>query len=297
MNLSKSYARLLACVILAAVLASPAAGQQVEIVPDVVYGHKDGMALTFDVIRPLSGATGAGVLYMVSGGWVSSYAPPQQTALRFQGLLDQGITVFVVRHGSSPKYLVPEIVEDVRRASRYIRYNASRWGVDPERLGAFGGSAGGHLALMLGLPDGKGDPTASEPFLRETSKVASVVAYYPPVDLRQLARGVNAVNAASTPAETQRFPALNFERERGGDYSPLLFVSPDDPPTLLIHGDADELVPVSNSHILNSAFQEHGVRNELIIIPGAGHGYRGEDAVRASEAMTDWFVRTLAAER
>jgi len=117
----------------------------VDIVPDVVYGHKDGLALTFDVIKPKSKANGAAVIFMVSGGWVSSYNPPLQSAVRFKALLDKGFTVIPVRHGSSPKYFIPEIVSDVRRAVRFIRHNAKQWGVDPNRLGVFGGSAGGHL--------------------------------------------------------------------------------------------------------------------------------------------------------
>ena len=101
---------------------------EVEIVPDVVYGHKDGMAMTFDVIKPKTNANGAAVLYMVSGGWVSSWTPPQQMATRFANLLDKGFTVIPVRHGSSPKYVIPEIVADVRRAVRFIRHNATAVG-------------------------------------------------------------------------------------------------------------------------------------------------------------------------
>src|SRR5262245_30141670 len=81
-----------------------AAAAEVEIIPDVVYGHKDGLALTFDVLKPKTGANGAAVIFMVSGGWVSTYTPPQQAAVRFQELLDKGFTVITVRHGSSPKY-------------------------------------------------------------------------------------------------------------------------------------------------------------------------------------------------
>ncbi len=266
----------------------PATAAEVEIVPDVVYGHKDGMALTFDVLRPASGANGAGVLYMVSGGWVSRWAPPAEVAARFQSLVDRGFTVFVVRHGSSPKYFIPEIVADVRRATRYIRFHAATWGVDPDRLGAYGGSAGGHLALMLGTASDEGDPSAEEPFMRTSSRIASVVAYYPPVDLRTWARGAIPVE------EGQRFPALNFPREAAPDYSPIVFVTPDDAPTLLVHGDRDELVPIDHSERIEAAFEEAGVLSEFITMPGAGHGFRGDDAVRAGAAMVDWFVKTLA---
>jgi acetyl esterase/lipase len=100
---------------------SAAAAQCYEVIPDVEYGHKDGLAMTFDVLKPRANGNGAGVLYMVSGRWVSAWTPPDQVAARFATLLERGFTVFVVRHGSSPKYLVPEIVEDVRRATRYVK--------------------------------------------------------------------------------------------------------------------------------------------------------------------------------
>ncbi len=259
---------------------------EVEIVPDVVYGHKDGMALTFDVLRPSSGGNGAGVLYMVSGGWVSRHSPPADSVTRFRALLDKGFTMFIVRHGSSPKYLIPEIVADVRLATRFIKFNAKKWNVDPDRLGAFGGSAGGHLALMVGMAPDEGDPAAAQDFMRSGNRIAAVVAYYPPTNISTWARGLNA-------SGTTRFPALNFEREKAPAYSPILFVTADDPPTLLIHGDADDLVPVAESHRMFETLQKSGIRSEKVILPGAGHGFRGADAEKASALMLDWFERTL----
>lgn len=284
----KPIALLRLVAVLALLAPAAIAAQEYDVVPDVVYGHKDGMALTFDVLKPAAGANGAGVLYMVSGGWYSRYSPPEQTATRFANLLDRGFTVFVVRHGSSPKYVIPEIVEDVRRATRYIRHHAGSWGVDPERLGAFGGSAGGHLALMLGTASDGGMTGGEEAFLAETNRIAAVVAYYPPVDLTRMARG-----ASTTIDPDQRFPALNFERERASEFSPLLHVSADDPPTLLIHGTADELVPHSHSLNMQAALERAGVRNAMILLEGAAHGFQGEHAEQAAEAMADWFEETL----
>jgi acetyl esterase/lipase len=266
------------------------AAADVDVIPDVVYGHKDGMALTFDIFKPKAHPNGAAVIFMVSGGWVSSYTAPAQALPRYQELLDKGFTVITLRHGSSPKYLIPDIVADVRGAVRFIRYNARQWGIDPNRLGVYGGSAGGHLSLMIGTASDNGDPAAKEDFLKESDRVAAVVALFPPVDLRQLARGLNPPSSGTV---LDRFPALNFEKEKAADYSPIVFVTPDDPPTLLIHGDKDELVNISNSKIIFEAFQKNNVKTDFIIIPGAGHGFRGEDAKRATAAMVSWFEQTL----
>jgi len=263
---------------------------KVDIMPDVVYGHKDGMALTMDVIKPKTGANGAAVVFMVSGGWVSNYSPPQQMAERFKNLLDKGFTVIALRHGGSPKYVIPEIVADVRRGIRFIRFNAKQWGIDANRLGVLGGSAGGHLSLMIGTASDNGDANAKEDFMKESDRVASVVAYFPPVDLRPIVRGLGAANDGSN---ISRFPALNFEKEKAADYSPITFVTPDDPPTLLIHGDKDSLVPIINSQTIYDAFKKNRVKTNFVTIPGADHGFQGEDAKRASALMVAWFEQTL----
>jgi len=268
-------------------LAGVASAVDVEILPDLVYGHKDGLAMTLDVIKPKTGANGAAILYMVSGGWVSTWSPPQRMADRFQPLLSSGFTMVIVRHGSSPRYMVPDAVSDVRRAVRFVRYNAKQWGVDPNRLGVHGGSAGGHLSTILGTASDDGDPRAEEPFMRESDRVQSVVAFFPPVDLRQMARGA----VAATPG--QRFPALNFEKEKAADISPILFVTPDDPPTLLIHGDADTTVNISHSQRMYKALQDAHVKSEFITLPGAGHGFRGADADKANAALLAWFQQTI----
>lgn len=284
------YAILLLLILTVSHAAQVRSASNVDVIPDVVYGHKDGMALTFDIFKPKTHTNGAAIIFIVSGGWVSNYVPPDQALPRYQELLDAGFTVITLRHGGSPKYLIPEIVADVRRGVRFIRYNAKQWGIDPNRLGVYGGSAGGHLSLMIGLASDNGDPAAKEGFMKESDRVAAVVAYFPPVDLRPFVRGLNA---PPTGTVLDRFPALNFEKERAADYSPLLFVTSDDPPTLLIHGDKDQLVNISNSQIIFDALKKSNVKTDFITIPGADHGFRGEDAKRAMAATVSWFEQTL----
>lgn len=259
----------------------------VQITPDVVYGHKSGLAMTFDVFKP-DEPNGAGVLFMVSGGWYSAWTPPERARNLFRPLTDKGFTVFAVRHGSSPKFSIPEAVADVRRGIRFIRLHSERFAVDPDRLGVYGFSAGGHLSLMLGTTADKGNPDAADPIEKTSSHVASVVAFVAPTDLTIMVR-----EAPERLEAYNRFPALDLDLKSAKAMSPLLHVSGDDPPTLLIAGDSDELVPVSHSRNMHAAFEKAKVRSELMEIPGAGHGFGGDDAKKATERMVRWFVETL----
>ena len=130
------------------VLAQPTDGQSFTRTEDVIYGRKFGTALTLDVFQPAN-ANGYGIAMMVSGGWFSSHAAINPAF--FQPLLNRGYTVFAVVHGSQPKFNITEIVPDIHRAIRFIRYNAAKYGVKPDKLGITGGSAGGHLSLMMGV--------------------------------------------------------------------------------------------------------------------------------------------------
>lgn len=259
---------------------SVAAAAEVTIKSDVVYGHKDGMALVYDVIQP-ENADGAAVVYMVSGGWFSRWAPPESRVERFKDLLDAGFTVIPVHHGSAPRYHVPDAYADVSLAIRHIKLNARQHGIDADRIGVTGGSAGGHLSLMLGLASDSGDKNAACLLAQQDNAVAAVVAYYPPVDLRSLT-GPN-----------DRFPALNFDAEHAASISPILHADPEDPPTLLIHGDADELVNISNSEIMYAEFQKQRVVSDFITIEGGAHGFRGANAIEAAAARLAWFEAHL----
>lgn len=286
----KSVHRILLGVVAAAMLAAPCAlaDDDYEFIHDVIYGRKAGMALTFDVVKPRENANGIGVLCMMSGGWVSSWRPTHEmfgtssrTGGRFATVVDQGFTLFLVWHGSSPVFKVPDAVDDVRRAVRYIRLNAEEFGVDPDKLGVFGASAGGHLALMLGTNADEGDPNAEDEVDRQSSRVAAVVAYFPPVDLRRIV-GPN-----------DDFPALDFDPEQAEAVSPIVHVTNDDAPALMIHGDKDRLVPVRNSEQIHQALTDAGVESEFIVIEGADHGFYGGHAQTAAQALTDWFEKHL----
>jgi acetyl esterase/lipase len=257
---------------------------------DVIYGHKAGMALTYDVIYPTQ-PNGAAVLFMVSGGWVSRWSEPEgyvkdRNAERnpFIALVNAGYTLFMVRHGSSPHFKVPEAVGDVRRAVRFVRLHAADYKIDDQRIGVAGMSAGGHLALMLGTTGDAGNPGAEDPVERIPSRVAATVSYFPPTKIDEFFPLVD------------RFPALDFDHNLAESVSPLLQVTQDDAPALLVHGDKDELVPISNSERIAEAFKTQQVPTELLVIKDAAHVFKDADATRAIQTMIGWFNKHLAAK-
>jgi len=254
-----------------------------ETISNVVYGHKDGMALVMDVYKPEGNANGAGVAYMISGGWVSSLQMQQAFESMFVPLVNAGYTVFAVRHGSSPRYFVPEAFGDVALAFQFIGNNAAQYGVDPARIGVSGISAGGHLSLMLGLHGGCDMQNVTANNASGTChRPAAVVSYMPPVDLSTMT------------GPSDNFPALNFSAEQAPGVSPINFASPDDPPVLLVHGNADELVPIRNSERMHEALKAAGVKTEFVVIPDAPHGlFTGEGGVTAANALLGWFEENL----
>ena len=281
---------LVACVSAPVIGDAQSPARQPVVTTDVVYGDKDDeddkddLTLTFDVHRPAQ-PNGAGVIAIGSGGWRSSV---EMSRLIVDGylsplLIDKGFTVFAVRHGSSPKYPMSSIVADVRRSVRFIRQHANEYGVDPNRIGVYGASAGGQLALLLGTTADSGDPSAADVVLRESSRVAAVVAYFPPTDLARW----------GTQRIQREFPAVAVTGAEAAQYSPIRFVSPGAAPSLIVHGDTDTVVPMLEGETMHAALTKAGVPASFIRIEGAGHGFEGANRERASAALVQWFERHL----
>ena len=287
-NFLRSFAVLAAVLTCACVASAPSRvgapepARQPALTTDVVYGYKDGLALTLDVHRPAQ-PNGAGVIAIVSGGWQSSVeiSRPMVGGYLSPLLNAKGFTVFAVRHGSNPRYPMSAIVSDVRRAVRFIRQHAGEYSVDPNRIGVWGASAGGQLALLLGTTADSGDPSASDDVLRESSRVSAVVAWFPATDLSRW-RNKSAFPATATLTEAE-----------AAQYSPIRFVSSGAAPSLIVHGDADTTVPIVEGETMHAALTKAGVPASFIRIEGAGHGFGGADLERVNAAMVQWFEQHL----
>jgi acetyl esterase/lipase len=258
-----------------------APARQPAVTADVVYGYKDdGLALMLDVHRSAR-PNGAGVIAIASGYWQSGVELAQVFAQTAPPLNEKGFTVFVVRHGSRGRYPLSSVVADVRRSVRFIHEHAKEYGVDPNRIGVFGNSSGGHLALLLGTTGDSGNPSASDPVLRQSSRVAAVVANYPGTDLARLAI---------------HLPFLNITAAEAAEFSPIRFVSPRSAPSLITHGDADAEVPIDQGETMYSALMKADVPTSFMPIKGAGHGYEGDDAERTFGALIRWFEQHLGVQ-
>ena len=285
---------LLACLALVAAAPSHAASPTYTRTEDVVYGRKFGTALTLDVFQPTAVApNGYAIIAIISGGWRSSHDGVNASA--YAPYLARGYTVFAVVHGSVPKFVITEVVPDIHRAVRFIRANAARWHVDPSHLGVTGSSAGGHLSLTLGTQGGPGAADAKDPIDRESSAVQAVACFYPPTDFLNYGRdGEIAIAAGTLRDYTPAFgpdSATPEGRQRLGEQlSPARFLTAASAPALLIHGDADPLVPIQQSQLYVARATAVGATAKLITRPGAEHGGKTWTTLNADRAlMADWF--------
>lgn len=277
---------------------------------DVVYGRKYGTALTMDVFTPTAKPNGLGVIWVVSGGWYSSHdsITPLSPYVPVGDLVKRGYTVFAVVHGSQPKYTIPEILRDMNRAVRFIRFHAADYKISPDHIGITGSSAGGHLSLMQGTAGDAGDPMAKDPIERVSSRVQAVACFFPPTDFLNFGKAGNQADGKGALLAFR--PPFDFHEpdpSNGGTFeritdptkltaiarqiSPITSVTPDDPPTRIIHGDADPLVPLQQSETMIAKLKSAGIPTDLIIRKGGGHGWA--DMGNNMPQIADWFDRYL----
>ena len=276
---------------------------------EIIYGRKDGMALTMFMLAPKEHANGKAIISVVSGNWISSYTNANRFMNTAKIYIDRGYTVFTVIHGSQPRYAIPDDIADLKRAVRFIRYNSNNYHIDGNHIGITGESSGGHLSLMVGLSDEKIDTTSKDPINHVSSRVQAVAVFFPPTDfLNWGQQNINVLNFQAALASAGLSAAFDFKEwndtakiyqsvnsdkrlEIVKQISPIYYVTPDDPPVLMVHGDADKTVPFQQSESIIKKLKDANVPNRFIIKNGGGHGWKNKEVEEKN--FVDWFDKYL----
>ncbi len=282
---------------------------------------QDAQALLLDLYLPAGDGEAPpqgsrpAVIHFHGGGWRTgerSSLGPVVDGLGhspLEQLADAGFVVASADYRLTDVATFPAQLLDAKAAVRWVRAHAADYGVDPERIYAWGDSAGGHLASLLGLTVGSPAFTdwagSTDDGFGVSDHVAAVVAWYPPTDLEKIGGQArpDAVARADDPGSRESLligaqPADAPDKAKAA--SPLTYVHADAPPFLLIHGTADRFVPVAQSAGLADALEGAGAAVELLLLPDADHMWATPDgssaAAEQATAATINFLRRQAEE-
>jgi acetyl esterase/lipase len=255
---------------------------------DIEYANPGGQHLQLNLARPKEAKGPSPAVLCIHGGGFRAGKREGWDA-RCKQLAERGFVAATVTYRLAPKYQFPAAVHDVKAAVRWLRANADKYQIDPERIGVVGDSAGGHLAQFLGVTagvkefEGEGNP-------KQSSAVTCVVNYYGPSDFtKSYGKSVDA--AEVLPLWLGGDDAK--EHHRHVLASPLNWVTPHAAPTLLLHGTEDKYVAHEQAVWMHDRLKAADVDVTLLTLQGAGHGFKDDDAKRAEEAMFAFFAKHL----
>ena len=260
----------------------------VRLEKDIEYSHPDGQHLQLDLARPKTSGKAPAILCIHGGGFRAGTRQGYDSLCL--KLAQRGFVAATVTYRLAPAYPFPAAVYDVKAAVRWMRAHSAEYNVDPSRIGVTGDSAGGHLAQFLGVTSGVSEFEGDGGCAGQSSAVQCVVNRYGPSDFtKSYGKSVDAAEVLPL------FLGGNLETAlpRHIRASPLNWVTPNAAPTLLLHGTEDKYVAYEQAVWMRDRLAACGVEVKLITFEGAGHGFKGEDAVKAEEALISFFENHL----
>jgi acetyl esterase/lipase len=260
----------------------------VEIIEDVEFGNGGGRALRLHIVRPAQPVQEPlPVVVFVHGGWWRSgdrsRGIPSLVALAEKGYLGAAIEYRLTDEAQWPAQ-----IEDCKCAIRYLRAHADYWGIDPDRIGVWGRSAGGHLVSMLGSTAEADDLEGSGGWSEQPSDVQAVCNWFGMADLTLLGH-----DEPDAPAARLVGGPVRDNVETAKHASPVTHVSSDSAPHLIMHGTQDTVVSPSQSELLQETLTKAGVESTLHFIEGKGHEDLGDEAVAEVHAFFDRHLRAV----
>lgn len=255
----------------------------------IVYSTPGGESLALNMARSKTERGLRPAILCIHGGGFRA-GKRESYDSQCKGLAEKGFVAVTITYRLAPKNQFPAAVHDCKAAVRWLRANASKYNIDPAKIGVTGGSAGGHLAQFLGVtanvPEFEG--TGGNP--DQPSHVNCVVNVYGPSDFtKSYGKSVDAHEVLPLWFGGN----LDTHRQRHIVGSPLYWVTPDAAPTLCIHGTEDKYVAHEQAVWIVDKLKATGVEAELLTMEGAGHGFKGADAEKANKAMLDYFQKRL----
>jgi len=269
--------------------ARPVAPEGVTAHRDLVYLKIGEISLALDVYVPDDAVGQLPMVVWIHGGGWRKGTKNRCPALR---LAQRGYVVASVDYRLTDVAIFPAQITDCKAALRWLRAHADRYHIDPNRIGVWGSSAGGHLVALLGTSGDAEKLEGTEGNLVQSSRVQAVCDFFGPTDLLQmdahaLASAPFKHDAPDSPEALLLGGAIQEHREQAAMANPLTYVTPDDPPFLIMHGDQDPLVPLHQSQLLRNALSAAGVEATFVVVPGAGHGFNGPEIDREVDAFFD----------
>jgi acetyl esterase/lipase len=277
---------------------------------ELIYGRKDGLALTMLMLIPKTSGNGRAIIKLVNGGWYTSEEWIPGYIKNANVYLQRGYTVFLVMPGGRPMFTIVDAIADSKRAVRFIRFHAAEYRIDPDHIGISGTSSGGQLSLAVAMDDDIPDPGSKDPVDRVSSRVQAAACFYPPSDflhwgnLEVDPRNKSVLDQADVYAafefkewdpKHKNYVLVTDQKKILGIYkeiSPIYHISPEDPPILIAHGTADVIVPFSQSEKFIEKLKQSGVPCNLLVKQGGGHG-GWKDEYDYEKYFTDWFDKYL----
>lgn len=298
----KRCLRLGFAVALASGLAGYAAGQDqkklavpadVDLQRDVEYGKGGGRPLKMHILKPKTPPKGPMpvVVWVHGGGWRNGSR--DSGLARLAPFARRGYFCASIEYRLSGEAQFPAQIEDCKCAIRFLRAKATEFNLDPNRIGVWGGSAGGHLVALLGTSAGIKELEGQGGWQDQPSHVQAVCDYYGPSDLLRILSTGAAKDNAKSAVGLLLGGAVKDNKEKAALASPLTHVSKKSPPFLIVHGDKDPTVPLVQSTILRDALKKAGVEVGLLVIEGAGHGFKGPQLEQAEKAVAEFFDKHL----